>query len=221
MATIATFTVGRHAFPIGSILDTFPEARIEIEQLVPTGEAVKPYFWVEGPASEQVREVLWDSDHVDNMVVVDTINGRSLLRCDCPSSGTMLLPAITEAEVALLSAVGTGPGWTVTIRGADRAAIAEFDDHCRDLGVRITVTDIHDLDPGQTGPSELTAAQEAALVAAYERGYYDEPRRCTLEDIASELDISRQALSNRLRRAYGSLIESHVMDAVESHGYIK
>jgi len=211
MATIATFSVGRNAFPIGEILDTFPDATIEIEQLVPTGEAVKPYFWVEGPTSEQVDTVLRDSELVENMVVVDTVDDRSLLRCDCPSNGTKLLPAITGAGVALLSAVGTGPGWTVTIRGTDRAAIASFDEHCREIGLGITVTDIHDLSAGQTNVSTLTAAQETALCVAYERGYFDQPRCCTLDDIAAELDISRQALSSRLRRGYRSLIESHVV----------
>jgi len=215
MATIATFSVGRHAFPIGEILDTFPDVTIEIERLVPIGEAVKPYFWVEGSGGEQIQDALEHSETVDNMAVIDVVGNRSLLRCNCPVNTTPLLPAIVESRVVLLSAVGTQAGWTVTIRGADRGDIASFDEHCRDLGIGTTVMDIHDLSVDQTAVSALTAAQEAALMAAYERGYYHETRRRTLEDIAADLDISRQALSNRLRRGYRSLIEGHL--ATGSH----
>jgi predicted DNA binding protein len=35
---------------------------------------------------------------------------------------------------------------------------------------------------------------------AVERGYFDVPRKTTLEELADELDISRQALSEHVRR---------------------
>ncbi|MFC7231820.1 helix-turn-helix domain-containing protein [Saliphagus sp. GCM10025308] len=43
-------------------------------------------------------------------------------------------------------------------------------------------------------------------MTAWKRGYFSSPE-VTLEDVASEMDITPQALSNRLRRGYESLIE--------------
>lgn len=211
MATLATFTAGRGTFPIGSALDTFPEARIEVERLVPTGQVVMPYFWIEGPSGEQVADVLSASHRVEEVVVIDAVGDRSLLRCDCPNAKSVLLPAIVESEVTLLSAVGTGSGWTIEVRGHERADITAFAERCREGGVALTLTAIHELSREAESVPELTAAQQCALRRAYEYGYYDEPRQCTLNEIAAELDISRQALSSRLRRAYRALVESHVL----------
>jgi predicted DNA binding protein len=211
MATLATFTAGRRTFPIGSVLDAFPEARIEVERLVPTGAVVMPYFWVEGPTAAEVADALTASGGVENVVVVDTVNDRSLLRCDCPNAKSVLLPAIAASDVTLLSAIGTGSGWTVEVRGIERAAITAFDERCREDGVQLTLTEIHEFAADESAPG-LTAAQQSALVRAYERGYYDEPRTCTLDEIAGDLGISRQALSSRLRRGYRALVESHVLD---------
>ena len=49
---------------------------------------------------------------------------------------------------------------------------------------------------------------------AFEAGYYDIPRDATLEDIADELEISRQALANRLRRGYRNLIGTTLMHGI-------
>jgi len=211
MATLATFTAGRRTFPIGSVLDAYPEARIEVERLVPTGHVVMPYFWVTGPTGEQVVEALTSSQRVESIAIVDTVGDRSLLRCECPNAKSVLLPAIVESEVTLLSAVGTGPGWTVEVRGHERAAITSFDESCRESGVVLTLTAIHDLSDADESESVLTEAQESALVRAYERGYYDDDRTCTLDEIASDIGISRQALSSRLRRGYRALVESYVL----------
>ncbi len=47
----------------------------------------------------------------------------------------------------------------------------------------------------------LTEPQREAIAEAYRQGYYDVPREISLEELANELDISHQALSERLRRA--------------------
>lgn len=37
--------------------------------------------------------------------------------------------------------------------------------------------------------------------AVIERGYYDTPRRCTLTELADELDLAKSTCSERLHRA--------------------
>lgn len=52
------------------------------------------------------------------------------------------------------------------------------------------------------GPFETGLDPESArlLNAAIDLGYYDRPRRCTLRELADELDLSKSAVSRRLRR---------------------
>ncbi|QSG11007.1 Transcriptional regulator, contains HTH domain [Halapricum desulfuricans] len=47
----------------------------------------------------------------------------------------------------------------------------------------------------------MTDKQRQALELAVEHGYYDQPSEVSLSEIASELDISKQALSQRLATA--------------------
>ncbi|MFB9809579.1 helix-turn-helix domain-containing protein [Haladaptatus pallidirubidus] len=56
----------------------------------------------------------------------------------------------------------------------------------------------------------LTESQRTALQLAAERGYYTVPREVTADDLSEEFGISHQALSERLRRAHGNLIQ-HVL----------
>ena len=54
----------------------------------------------------------------------------------------------------------------------------------------------------------LTSTQAQTLVDASERGFFQIPRDCTLEELAAASNISHQALSERLRRGTESLIEA-------------
>ena len=54
--------------------------------------------------------------------------------------------------------------------------------------------------------TDVTIKQWQALELAYERGYYDSPRGADLSDLASELEISKSAVSQRLRSAEATLV---------------
>jgi len=52
---------------------------------------------------------------------------------------------------------------------------------------------------------ELTDKQREVLDTAREMGYFEVPRDATAAEIAEELDISPQAVSERMRRAISAL----------------
>lgn len=75
--------------------------------------------------------------------------------------------------------------------------------------LRTTDTTIETGDaPG--GPTELSSAQEAALRAAVEHGYYETPREVDVGDLAAHLDVPRSTLTYRLRRAEQYLAKQYV-----------
>jgi PAS domain S-box-containing protein len=59
----------------------------------------------------------------------------------------------------------------------------------------------------ETAPS-LTDRQREALAVAYERGFYDWPRRNTGEEIATSLDITAPTFLEHLRRAESKIVDS-------------
>ncbi len=58
--------------------------------------------------------------------------------------------------------------------------------------------------------SGLPPAQDAALRAAVEHGYYESPRAVDVAELAEHLDVPRSTLTYRLRRAEEHLAKQHV-----------
>lgn len=54
----------------------------------------------------------------------------------------------------------------------------------------------------------LTEKQREAVSTGISLGYYDNPRRCTLTEIAEELDITKSAVSRLLQRAESRIVKS-------------
>ena len=52
----------------------------------------------------------------------------------------------------------------------------------------------------------LTDKQQDAVLAAYQKGYFDVPREQSLTKLADEFGISRQAFSGRLMRGLQSVL---------------
>ncbi|WP_281195082.1 helix-turn-helix domain-containing protein [Halorubrum sp. F4] len=53
---------------------------------------------------------------------------------------------------------------------------------------------------------EMTAVQRQTLLRAVEAGYYSDPREATLTDLAAEFDVSKSAVSQRLRGAETTIV---------------
>ena len=54
----------------------------------------------------------------------------------------------------------------------------------------------------------VTQPQRETLMRAVQRGYYSIPRQMSTQDLAEDLDISDQAVTERLRRAIVTLTEN-------------
>lgn len=101
--------------------------------------------------------------------------------------------------------------YTIQARTPDRDALASLRAYCRENGIPFRLERLYYEESGDAGDRVLTDAQRAALRRAYERGYFDSPRRTTLTEVGDDLGISRQAVADRLRRGYKRLIEATVV----------
>ena len=140
--------------------------------------------------------------------LVDSVDDQHLLRVEWAAEYEGVLSTLTDAKIALIEAVGTHRPWTFDIRGDDRAAIAAFQQGCREHDIPITLTNLHALTPldTETGAG-LTDPQEEALRLAYERGYFNTPRDVTMAELGEELGISQQAVASRLRRGIRQVLD--------------
>ncbi|MFC5365569.1 bacterio-opsin activator domain-containing protein [Salinirubrum litoreum] len=206
MSVVAEFTAGIDDFPLGPALGVTDTQRVELERVVPTDGGVLPFFWVWTDDPDAYVSAAGDHPAVESVTVLSRVDDGALCRARWVDDGTGLIAAIVASGVTVLDTTTDGDRWRIRVRATDRDDISSLLDQCRASEVDI---ELRRLAP-ESGPDEhdgLTDAQREILLLALESGYFEEPREASLEDLASELGVSRQAVGTRLRRAYGNLIE--------------
>ncbi|MDR5674081.1 helix-turn-helix domain-containing protein [Halalkaliarchaeum sp. AArc-GB] len=108
---------------------------------------------------------------------------------------------------------GVSDGWLhVTTHISDRNGIRPLVTELKSTVESVAVDRLVVSEPGNCGDlvlfdrSTLTEKQREAVEVAVERGYFKSGADVHLEEIAGELDISKSALSERLRTAQSKLV---------------
>ncbi|RQG97741.1 helix-turn-helix domain-containing protein [Natrarchaeobius chitinivorans] len=144
----------------------------------------------------------------------DVDGDQWLFRLEFGDGVKLFQEIVTDNDGAILTARGGDDSWSLQLLFHDRETVSACHDRFEqyEFGVEITrVTGIDDLDRART---PLTETQYETISAAHEHGYFTVPREITLEELASELGISHQALSERLRRSHAALISAELSEGV-------
>lgn len=210
MLTIVDIAVATDDFPLGALLATDVEV-IELQRTIPLGgaEAVVPYVWVSGGDPDDVEAAFRADPIVESVDRLAESDGRALYQLRWTDDADGFLGALVDADGDLLRAVGTGGEWDLRLQFRSREELRAFRTSAAAEGVGFTLRRLFNPTlPDEKGP--LTPEQRAALVTAYEQGYYQVPRRRTQREVATLVGISGSSLSQRLRRGTANLIEHHL-----------
>lgn len=208
MATEATITVPSDQFPLGTLFQQLPDAKIELERVVPANDRIIPYFWVRGILVDDLESEFSEHPGVERIALMDSVQDEYLLRVEWGLEYDDVMTVLAEIGIPLIKASGTNQQWTFEIRGDDHKDIAAFQSRCRELDIQTTLTNLSTLTPLETDSvTKLTDTQRDALVLAHDRGYFESPRKVTMEDLGEELGISQQAVASRLRRGINRILE--------------
>jgi hypothetical protein len=126
----------------------------------------------------------------------------------------LLAPKVTNEEGFVLDARssdldGGRRGWHERWLVPDREALHEIWEGAREEGFEFEIIEFRSqgrTDPEYPGGGAPTDEQREALLAAYEHGYFAEPRETSLEELAEVLGLSPTAVGGRLRRGMRSLV---------------
>ncbi|QSW99115.1 helix-turn-helix domain-containing protein [Haloterrigena alkaliphila] len=216
MAIQASFTIDQPEFPLNTVFEQLPDATIELDRVVPTNDAVIPYFWIYAADIGELTTDLSGDEGVDDVKVIDELDEQMLIRIDWNLDHESVLTAIVETDVTLLSGIGDAENWTFEVRSSDQQTVSEFQTYCRENDIPIRLTQLHALSPFDSDREyDLTDGQRTALILAYSRGYFDSPRDASQADLADELGISHQAVSSRLQRGIRRLVASALITSQE------
>ncbi|AFO56320.1 helix-turn-helix domain-containing protein [Natrinema sp. J7-2] len=206
MTTIAELSLPTDEFALAETVQQLPALEVRVESVVAEGPVrTVPLVWFSNvdrteleatletdPTVDEYRRLLAEPDAGDlfyRLTYTEAV--ASVCRCVYTHGGTVLDAQVSDGQ------------WTLRLLFPHREELSTAVSDIEEQGVRIDVRRM--VEAGQDEALETTAAltepQREAIAEAYRQGYYDVPRAISLEELANELDISHQALSERLRRA--------------------
>jgi predicted DNA binding protein len=204
MVVILNFHVPGTASELGTALQTQEGAIIKLEPMVPGKEV--PFFWIYAEDHDVIVNALRSQPAIESVEVVGTRGDAALIALEWYSESDSVFRGIAEFGAYLLRGVCRDEFWEFTVRFAEHERLTGFRRHCETHEIELSVDRIyHQMEPEKGPEFGLTEPQRKALALAVERGYYEIPRRCRTIELADELGISAQAVTERLRRGVANL----------------
>jgi len=161
-----------------------------------------------------LREELAGDHTVSDAEPVREFETGRLWAVEFAPKAKLLAPRVTnEGGFVLDARSASGPasprGWHERWLLPGRDALHTIWQDANEAGFEFDILEFHRrgrTDAAYPGGDALTEEQREALVAAYERGYFTEPRETSLEELAAEFDLSASAVGGRIKRGMKALI---------------
>jgi hypothetical protein len=186
------------------------DVRLEVEG-VTSPEPIHPqvFTWVEGDVDAFESAMAADPTVTDPCLLSDHGDRRLYRVTATDAVETVLYPLWVELGGEGLEAIHEDGWWHSRVRFPDRESVATYRDRLDDHGVEFRLEGLYE-DRDAEPAVQVSPEQREALALAYRRGYFSVPREATTAELADELGVSTQAVSERLRRGYARLVESQL-----------
>ena len=211
-ACVIRGSIPAEEFALYEALSSLPDVEFEVERIVETGdEAAMPLVWVRGVDHEAIADAFGNDPSVEDIELLSAFDDEQFYRMEWVTDIDLVLQMLTNSEATITDAYGTDGRWHLRVLYPDRDSLAKTTDYRDEAGLTFDITAIREMEGEPAGRYGLTKEQFEALEAALEAGYYEVPRDVDQNELADQLGISHQALSERLRRATGALVEDALL----------
>jgi predicted DNA binding protein len=207
MGTIVEAIVPASEFALRETTEALGDITFRLERVIAQDpDRIMPFMWATGAERDRFEDVLENDSSVESFELVTDLGNKWLYQMKWIDRIETLVRTIVEEEAVLLGAKGSGETWELKFLFLERDAIRRVQNHFGEAGTSFDAHRIYDQREGSLGAHGLTEKQHRALALALEAGYYEVPRRANAVQLASELGISHQSLSEQLRRAHGTVV---------------
>lgn len=217
---MATLTEVRFAHEDGALADTLaalPDVNVRVLPDRSTNPGQVMHVMAFENADEETLAATLEDDHtVRDVRPMPEFDGHDLWGVAFEDDTKLLAPRVTQDDGFVVDArseaSGRDPrGWHERWLLPDRESVRNVWSYAREEGFEFEILDFHrqnGVDVEYPIRDSLTDEQRAALLAAFERGYFAEPREASLEAVADALGHSPSAAGGRIKRGMKSLIET-------------
>ncbi|MFB6309918.1 MAG: helix-turn-helix domain-containing protein [Salinirussus sp.] len=215
MPLITEVRFGHEHGALADTLAALPEldARVVRDSSTNPDESVY-HLRLDHPAPDRVQAAL-EADHtVANATPKPEFDTEPLAAVKFADDAVLMGPHVTSLDGLVVDARSASPeydprGWHERWLLPSREAIHEVWQRARDDGFTFSLLEFRPAgrtDGTTWGIDVLTEEQRETLAAAYEAGYFTEPRETSLEELGESLGLSASAVGGRLKRAMKALI---------------
>ena len=216
MPTIVWGELPVEDFALRETFEEVPDAVFESEQVVQNGQEVfMPLVWARSDDFDRLNAALEADPTVDEAISLAELDGEVLYRMDWAREVRLVIQMMLNSQGSVLDAYGTADAWRLRIFYPDREELSATNEFCEAHGIPFDIKRVREMDDEPASRYGLTSAQYESLKLAWEAGYFDVPRETGIEELSEQLDITHQALSERLRRGHNTLVK-HMLGV--SHG---
>ena len=188
---------------MSEIPEKYPVTVKVIERIPYSDKGVKDLVEIAGP-QEVMAEVLEHIRKNPTVAKVDTtMTDKGKLYGAVTTARCEICRILTDADVFLISAESKGDGkveWTLVL--SEKDVLKEIFDHLKAKSVNAELVKLTKIDDKET----LTDRQDKITHVAFERGYFDYPKRISLRELAKMFDVSPSTLSEILRKGQRKIV---------------
>lgn len=214
MGTVVDLMVPTDQFALGETFDAIPDATFETVRVAAHDpDCVMPYLWAGSADPDRLERTLRRDSTTADVRRLSLMDGRGLYRIDWQSPVRSVIGVFVRENGSLLKARAAEDRWELRVLFPDRASVSTTYSSWRQHGIDPSIQRVNGVSHMlEYGGVELSPCQHETLMKAFETNYYDVPRGITLDGLSDELDVSHQALSERLRRGHRNIIETVLRD---------
>lgn len=215
MSTFIEATLPARQFALHETLHQYPSAEFDILRLANGTDQSMSYIWITGDGLEGLFEAIANDSSTERVEVITRLEIEYLVRLKWNTRVQLVFSILLEEGMIMELNLKDGI-WRFRILVSDRASVSKTTDLCSEYGIDLEVNRISPLSSAvRRGRNGLSDTQFDTILRAYHEGFYCVPRGTTCQDLAADLGISHQALSERLRRGHATLIENTLSPEIE------
>jgi predicted DNA binding protein len=206
MSLIAEYAVPIDEFVLKETLSKVTGVEAEVEKVVAhSDDQIMPYVWIVADDPDGADAALREDPSVKDVAEINETEDAILYHMDWVENIEVLVHIMVHEDGTVLSAATLDDNWRLRVLFPDRESLSNTHSYAEANSFSLSLTALYEMDNEREGRFGLSNAQHEVLSLATRRGYYDVPRETTLEELADELGVSAQSLSERLRRAQKNL----------------
>lgn len=214
METVVDATIPTDQFVLEDTVARVPDVELEFVRFAVHRPArTAPFLWASTSRPDRLEAAMRDDSSTERANCLSRDDGRDLYSIEWTARAARLIDRFAETDGSVLGVRGTSDRWTLRILFPDRESASRTFQTWRDDGIGPSLSRIGNLCCREGDKGGLSATQYSTIAHAFQTDYYSVPRSTTLEELATDFDVSHQAVSERLRRGHSHLVEQMLSDS--------